>query len=74
MQLDAARGESIDGVARVAGTSLDKGEQLDALAKVPISQQAILIAFVLRLCLSLRKCTDLPPFMNRLRVFKFIFY
>jgi N6-adenosine-specific RNA methylase IME4 len=43
VQLDAARGEKIAGIADVIGTSLDKGEELDALAKLPISEQAILI-------------------------------
>lgn len=43
VQLDAHRGEKINGIDKVVGTSLDKGEELDALAKLPISQQAILI-------------------------------
>lgn len=43
VQLDASRGEKINGIAKVVGTSLDKGEELDALAKLPLSQQAILI-------------------------------
>jgi ParB family chromosome partitioning protein len=32
VQLDAARGEKIDAIKKVVGTSLDKGEELDALA------------------------------------------
>lgn len=43
VQLDASRGEKIKNIAQVVGTSLDKGEELDALAKLPLSQQAILI-------------------------------
>lgn len=43
VQLDAARGSKIESIRKVVGTSLDKGEELDALAKLPISQQAILI-------------------------------
>lgn len=43
VQADAARGTRIESIKLVVGTSLDKGEELDALAKLPLSQQAILI-------------------------------
>lgn len=43
VQLDAARGEKIDDIKKVVGTSLDKGEELDALAKLPPDEQADLI-------------------------------
>ena len=38
-----ARGEHIEGVASLAGTSLDKGTELDALAKKPKEEQRKLI-------------------------------
>jgi N6-adenosine-specific RNA methylase IME4 len=41
---DAARATKIAGLADVIGTSLDEGEELDALAKLPESAQADLIA------------------------------
>lgn len=43
VQKDAARGTKIDSIAKVVGTSLDKGEELDALAKLPQPQQEALI-------------------------------
>lgn len=43
VQLDASRGEKIDNLAKVVGTSLDKGEELDALAKLPKPKQEELI-------------------------------
>jgi ParB-like chromosome segregation protein Spo0J len=36
---EAARGAAIEDVASLAGTSLDKGEELDALAKLPPNEQ-----------------------------------
>jgi hypothetical protein len=39
-----ARGEKITDVADLAGTSLDKGDELDALAKLPKGEQEQLIA------------------------------
>lgn len=45
VQLDAARGEKIgtEALKKVAGTSLDKGEELDALAKLPEPKRAAII-------------------------------
>lgn len=40
----AARGESLgDDLAAVTGTSLDKGVELDALAKLPKGEQKVVI-------------------------------
>jgi N6-adenosine-specific RNA methylase IME4 len=44
IQLEAKRGAAIPNVASLAGTSLDKGEELDALAALPKESQADLIA------------------------------
>lgn len=43
IQRDASRGEKIKNIAKVVGTSLDKGEELDALAKLPKAKQDELI-------------------------------
>lgn len=43
VQLDASRGENIQNIGDVIGTSLDKGEELDALAKLPAKEQDDLI-------------------------------
>jgi ParB family chromosome partitioning protein len=40
---DAARAKRIPRIADVAGTSLDQGEELDALAKLPVTWQDVLI-------------------------------
>jgi N6-adenosine-specific RNA methylase IME4/ParB-like chromosome segregation protein Spo0J len=40
----AARGENIVNIADCIGTSLDKGDELDALAKLPEQRQATIIA------------------------------
>ena len=37
------RAKSIPNISELAGTSLDKGDELDALAKLPADQQAQLI-------------------------------
>ena len=39
IQREAARGAAIPDVAALAGTSLDKGDELDALAKLPADEQ-----------------------------------
>ena len=39
VQREAARGAAIPDVAALAGTSLDKGDELDALAKLPADEQ-----------------------------------
>lgn len=44
VQRDAARGEKIAGIERVVRTVLDKGEELDALAKLPREAQESIIA------------------------------
>lgn len=41
---DAQRANSIPNIAEVVGTSLDKGEELDALAKLPVTKQVEIIA------------------------------
>jgi ParB/RepB/Spo0J family partition protein len=41
---DAARGTHVKVLAEVAGTSLDKGDELDALAKLPETSQRALVA------------------------------
>jgi N6-adenosine-specific RNA methylase IME4 len=43
IQRDAARGSKIEDIGKVVGTSLDKGEELDALAKLPRERQSDLI-------------------------------
>jgi ParB family transcriptional regulator, chromosome partitioning protein len=40
---DANRGKKIPDIAALAGTSLDTGVELDALAKLPVDQQAALV-------------------------------
>ena len=42
VQREAARGAAIPDVASLAGTSLDKGDELDALGKLPPDEQAAL--------------------------------
>lgn len=44
IQRDASRGTKIKDLDKVVGTSLDKGEELDALKKLPLSEQALLIS------------------------------
>lgn len=44
IQVDAQRGRSIPNISEVVGTSLDKGDELDALAKLPIEKQDEVIA------------------------------
>lgn len=41
---DATRANSIPNIASVVGTSLDKGDELDALAKLPVQKQDEVIA------------------------------
>jgi ParB family transcriptional regulator, chromosome partitioning protein len=45
IQLDAHRGEVLGGetLAKVAGTSLDRGTELDALAKLPADERQVLV-------------------------------
>lgn len=43
IQRDASRGTKIEAIKKVVGTSLDKGEELDALAKLPKEKQDELI-------------------------------
>jgi N6-adenosine-specific RNA methylase IME4/uncharacterized ParB-like nuclease family protein len=44
VQVDAQRARAIPNIADVVGTSLDKGEELDALAKLPVDKQDEVIA------------------------------
>ena len=41
---DATRADRIPEIAKVASTSLDQGEELDALARLPVAEQSALIA------------------------------
>jgi ParB family transcriptional regulator, chromosome partitioning protein len=45
VQLDAARGKTLgqETLAKVAGTSLDKGAELDALAELPVDEREALV-------------------------------
>lgn len=41
IQRDAARGSKIESLEKVVGTSLDNGNELDALAKLPLSKRPL---------------------------------
>jgi ParB family transcriptional regulator, chromosome partitioning protein len=45
VEIAAARGEALgDDLSAIAGTSIDKGVELDALAKMPAPRQALALA------------------------------